>query len=62
MGCNCSSDYSDGEWMENLDEICEHCSCPIPPQSCNPVSVNVRCGTLQRMNESESVCEGVRLT
>ncbi|XP_054653241.1 tyrosine-protein kinase Lck isoform X1 [Dunckerocampus dactyliophorus] len=36
MGCNCSSDYSDTEWMENLDEICEHCNCPIPPQSCNP--------------------------
>uniref|UniRef100_A0AAQ5ZX78 Tyrosine-protein kinase n=1 Tax=Amphiprion ocellaris TaxID=80972 RepID=A0AAQ5ZX78_AMPOC len=35
MGCNCSSDYSD-EWIENLDEICEHCNCPIPPQSCNP--------------------------
>lgn len=39
MGCNCSSDYSDSEWIENLDEICEHCNCPIPPQSCNPVSV-----------------------
>lgn len=39
MGCNCSSDYSDGEWIENLDEICEHCNCPIAPQSCNPVSV-----------------------
>ncbi|KAF1375073.1 hypothetical protein PFLUV_G00235630 [Perca fluviatilis] len=36
MGCNCSSDYSDSEWIENLDEICEHCNCPIPPQSCNP--------------------------
>ncbi|CAK6968039.1 tyrosine-protein kinase Lck [Scomber scombrus] len=36
MGCNCSSDYTDDEWIENLDEICEHCNCPIPPQSCNP--------------------------
>ncbi|KAM7403835.1 hypothetical protein PAMA_004323 [Pampus argenteus] len=36
MGCNCSSDYSDGDWIENLDEICEHCNCPIPPESCNP--------------------------
>ncbi|XP_040916192.1 tyrosine-protein kinase Lck [Toxotes jaculatrix] len=36
MGCNCSSDYSDNDWIENLDEICEHCNCPIPPQSCNP--------------------------
>ena len=41
MGCNCSSDYTDDEWIENLDEICEHCNCPIPPQSCNPVSVYV---------------------
>ncbi|NP_001290243.1 tyrosine-protein kinase Lck [Larimichthys crocea] len=36
MGCNCSSDYSDSEWIENLGEICEHCNCPISPQSCNP--------------------------
>lgn len=36
MGCNCSSDYSDSDWIENLDEICEHCNCPIPPQSGNP--------------------------
>uniref|UniRef100_A0A673C4I8 Tyrosine-protein kinase n=1 Tax=Sphaeramia orbicularis TaxID=375764 RepID=A0A673C4I8_9TELE len=36
MGCNCSSDYSDSDWIENLDEICEHCNCPIPPQSSNP--------------------------
>ncbi|KAM4625151.1 tyrosine-protein kinase Lck [Polymixia lowei] len=37
MGCNCSSDYSDNDqWMENLDEVCEHCNCPIPPQSTNP--------------------------
>ncbi|KAM3870800.1 tyrosine-protein kinase Lck [Diretmus argenteus] len=36
MGCNCSSEYSDNdEWMENLDEVCEHCNCPIPPQSSN---------------------------
>ncbi|KAK2826288.1 hypothetical protein Q5P01_020502 [Channa striata] len=35
MGCNCSSDYSENEWIENLDEICEHCNCPIPPESCN---------------------------
>lgn len=41
MGCNCSSDYSDSDWIENLDEICEHCNCPIAPQSCNPVSVYV---------------------
>ena len=40
MGCNCSSDYSDSEWIENLDEICEHCNCPIAPQSCNPVSAH----------------------
>lgn len=42
MGCSCSSDYSDSEWIENLDEICEHCNCPIAPQSCNPVSVCTR--------------------
>ncbi|KAM7376500.1 hypothetical protein PAMP_006228 [Pampus punctatissimus] len=36
MGCNCSSDYSNADWIENLDEICEHCNCPIPPESCNP--------------------------
>ncbi|KAK5857154.1 hypothetical protein PBY51_010417 [Eleginops maclovinus] len=36
MGCNCSSDNSESDWMENLDEICEHCNCAIPPQSCNP--------------------------
>ncbi|XP_061897807.1 tyrosine-protein kinase Lck [Entelurus aequoreus] len=36
MGCNFSSEYSDTEWIENLDEICEHCNCPIPPQTCNP--------------------------
>ncbi|XP_075964476.1 tyrosine-protein kinase Lck isoform X2 [Anarhichas minor] len=36
MGCSCSSDYSDGDWIENLDEVCEQCNCPIPPQSCNP--------------------------
>ncbi|XP_033978433.1 tyrosine-protein kinase Lck [Trematomus bernacchii] len=36
MGCNCSSDYSDSDWIENLDEICDHCNCAIPPQSCNP--------------------------
>ncbi|XP_058471153.1 tyrosine-protein kinase Lck isoform X1 [Solea solea] len=36
MGCSCSSDFSDTDWIENLDEICEHCNCPIPPQSCNP--------------------------
>ncbi|XP_041828665.1 tyrosine-protein kinase Lck [Melanotaenia boesemani] len=35
MGCACSSD-SDSEWIENLDEICEHCNCPIPPPSSNP--------------------------
>ncbi|XP_054894732.1 tyrosine-protein kinase Lck [Poeciliopsis prolifica] len=40
MGCACSSD-SDGEWMENLDEICEHCNCPIPPQACNPYTDQV---------------------
>lgn len=38
MGCNCSSDYSDSEWIENLDEMCEHCNCPIAPQSGNTVS------------------------
>ncbi|KAM9786656.1 tyrosine-protein kinase Lck [Syngnathus typhle] len=36
MGCNCSSDYSDADWTENLDEICEHCNCPVQPQSCIP--------------------------
>ncbi|XP_028293618.1 tyrosine-protein kinase Lck [Gouania willdenowi] len=36
MGCNCSSDYSDSEWIENLDEMCEHCNCQIPLQSSNP--------------------------
>lgn len=40
MGCNCSSDYSDNDWIENLDEICEHCNCPIPPSASNPVSVH----------------------
>ncbi|KAM4541159.1 tyrosine-protein kinase Lck [Fundulus diaphanus] len=40
MGCACSSD-SDSEWIENLDEICEHCNCPIPPQSCNPYTDQV---------------------
>lgn len=35
MGCNCSSDYSDDDWAENVDDICEHCNCPIPPQSSN---------------------------
>lgn len=35
MGCSCSSDYSDSEWIENLDEICDHCNCPIGPQSGN---------------------------
>ncbi|XP_037550682.1 tyrosine-protein kinase Lck [Nematolebias whitei] len=35
MGCSCSTD-SDSDWMENLDEVCEHCNCPIPPQSSNP--------------------------
>lgn len=40
MGCSCSSDYSDTDWIENLDEICEHCNCPIPPQSCNQVGVH----------------------
>ncbi|KAM9355280.1 tyrosine-protein kinase Lck isoform 2-T2 [Pholidichthys leucotaenia] len=36
MGCSCSSDYSDSDWIENLDEICEHCNCPIAPHSSNP--------------------------
>uniref|UniRef100_A0A4W5N1R4 Tyrosine-protein kinase n=1 Tax=Hucho hucho TaxID=62062 RepID=A0A4W5N1R4_9TELE len=31
MGCNYSSDYDD--WIENLDEVCDHCNCPIPPKS-----------------------------
>ncbi|XP_077586862.1 tyrosine-protein kinase Lck [Stigmatopora nigra] len=35
MGCNCSTDYSDNEWEDNCDEMCEHCTCPVPPQSCN---------------------------
>uniref|UniRef100_A0A674MXR0 Tyrosine-protein kinase n=1 Tax=Takifugu rubripes TaxID=31033 RepID=A0A674MXR0_TAKRU len=51
MGCNCSSDYSDGEWIENLDEMCEHCNCPIAPQSCNPqllggLRFNVMCAVV----------------
>uniref|UniRef100_A0A673ZYV0 Tyrosine-protein kinase n=1 Tax=Salmo trutta TaxID=8032 RepID=A0A673ZYV0_SALTR len=32
MGCNYSSDYDD-DWIENLDEVCDHCNCPIPPKS-----------------------------
>lgn len=40
MGCNCSSDYDD-DWVENLDEVCDNCNCPIPTQSANPVSVCV---------------------
>ncbi|XP_047202224.1 tyrosine-protein kinase Lck [Girardinichthys multiradiatus] len=40
MGCACSSD-SDSEWIENLDEICEHCNCPIPPQASNPYTDQV---------------------
>ncbi|KAM9777239.1 tyrosine-protein kinase Lck [Neosynchiropus ocellatus] len=35
MGCNCSSDYSEGDWIENLDELCEHCNCTVPPQMSN---------------------------
>ncbi|KAG2460873.1 LCK kinase, partial [Polypterus senegalus] len=31
MGCNCSSEYDD--WIENIDEYCEHCNCPIAPES-----------------------------
>ncbi|XP_043938413.1 tyrosine-protein kinase Lck [Protopterus annectens] len=34
MGCNCSSEYDDDDWMENLD-ICEKCHCPILPEN-NP--------------------------
>ncbi|KAJ8289443.1 hypothetical protein GJAV_G00001370 [Gymnothorax javanicus] len=34
MGCSCSSDYDD-DFIENLDEVCEHCNCPLPPQSAN---------------------------
>ncbi|KAL0969240.1 hypothetical protein UPYG_G00224370 [Umbra pygmaea] len=34
MGCNISSDYDD-DWIENIDEVCEQCNCPIPPQSGN---------------------------
>ncbi|CAN9502312.1 unnamed protein product [Ophioblennius macclurei] len=47
MGCNCSSDYSDSEWIENLDEICEHCNCPIPPQADNPYTNQLIPYTLQ---------------
>uniref|UniRef100_A0A8C8DEQ7 Tyrosine-protein kinase n=1 Tax=Oncorhynchus tshawytscha TaxID=74940 RepID=A0A8C8DEQ7_ONCTS len=32
MGCNYSSDYDD-DWIENLDEVCDHCNCPIPLKS-----------------------------
>ncbi|XP_035249645.1 tyrosine-protein kinase Lck [Anguilla anguilla] len=35
MGCSCSSDYYDEDWIENLDEVCEHCNCPLPPQTSN---------------------------
>ncbi|CDQ64412.1 unnamed protein product [Oncorhynchus mykiss] len=35
MGCNCSSDYDD-DWVENLDEVCDNCNCPIPTQSAKP--------------------------
>ncbi|KAG9336897.1 hypothetical protein JZ751_003246, partial [Albula glossodonta] len=35
MGCSCSSDYYDDDWIENLDEVCEHCNCPLPPQPGN---------------------------
>ncbi|XP_030641589.1 tyrosine-protein kinase Lck isoform X2 [Chanos chanos] len=35
MGCNCSSDYYDDDFIENLDEICEHCNCPVPPRPFN---------------------------
>nr|XP_023646691.1 tyrosine-protein kinase Lck isoform X2 [Paramormyrops kingsleyae] len=35
MGCTCSSDYNDDDWIENLDEVCEHCNCPLPPQTAN---------------------------
>lgn len=38
MGCNCSSDYDEG-WIENLDEKCDQCNCPLPPDSLYPVSV-----------------------
>ncbi|KAJ7988992.1 hypothetical protein DPEC_G00314930 [Dallia pectoralis] len=34
MGCNCSSDYDD-DWIENIDDMCEQCNCPIAPQSGN---------------------------
>ena len=55
MGCNCSSDYSDSEWIENLDEICEHCNCPIAPQSCNPVSISTTCAHLRQCT-SKRMC------
>ncbi|MGH0178090.1 UNVERIFIED_CONTAM: hypothetical protein FKN15_076435 [Acipenser sinensis] len=29
MGCS-SSEYDD-DWVENIDEYCEHCNCPIKP-------------------------------
>ncbi|XP_012677753.1 tyrosine-protein kinase Lck [Clupea harengus] len=32
MGCNCSSDY-DEDWVENLDEKCDQCNCPIAPDA-----------------------------
>uniref|UniRef100_A0A6Q2ZME5 Tyrosine-protein kinase n=1 Tax=Esox lucius TaxID=8010 RepID=A0A6Q2ZME5_ESOLU len=40
MGCNCSSDYDD-DWIENIDEVCDQCNCPIATQSHNQVSVYV---------------------
>ncbi|XP_062378432.1 tyrosine-protein kinase Lck isoform X2 [Sardina pilchardus] len=36
MGCNCSSDYYDEDWQEHLDEKCDQCNCPLPPDSLNP--------------------------
>ncbi|KAI1895110.1 hypothetical protein AGOR_G00102920 [Albula goreensis] len=41
MGCSCSSDYYDDDWIENLDEVCEHCNCPLPPQPGNQYTDNL---------------------
>lgn len=55
MGCTCSSD-SDSDWIENLDEVCEHCNCPIPPQSSNPVRVCLFVSEFKHATRMDSGC------
>ncbi|MBN3277257.1 LCK kinase, partial [Polyodon spathula] len=38
MGCS-SSEYDD-DWVENIDEYCEHCNCPIKPDLAPQHSIN----------------------